>query len=158
MKELLQNYDANVLKEIARAHGVEIKSLVKPEIVDRLAGRLSQRAEIERSLAAAPVVERAILSRIHAAGGAVWSDPLKRILIKEGIVKATPKNKEYYWQEYEGNPKYAGTPALEDAVASLTRLGLLFSRGPSVPSRAVIAHDMGRELVIPDAGRAVLPP
>ena len=47
-------------------------------------------------------------------------------------VKATPKNKEYYWQEYEGNPNYAGTPALEDAVARLTRLGLLFSRGPAV--------------------------
>lgn len=158
MKELLLNYDSNVLKEIARVHGVDTKTLAKPEVAERLAARLTQPAEIERSLAAAPLAERAILARVHAAGGAVWSDALKRILLNEGVVKATPKNKEYYWQEYEGNSAYAGTPALEDAVASLTRLGLLFSRGPAARSRTIIIRDMGRELVIPDAVRAFLAP
>ena len=158
MKDLLLNYDANVLKEIARAHSVDVKTLDKPKVAERLAARLSQRGEIERSLAAAPVAERAILARVHAAGGTVWSDALKRILVNEGIVKATPKNKEYYWQEYEGNPNYAGTPSLEDAVARLTHLGLLFSRGPAAQSRAVIVRDMGRELVVPDAVRALLSP
>jgi hypothetical protein len=157
MKDLLLNYDANVLKEIARAHAVDTKTLPKAQVVERLAARLAQRAEVERSLASAPALERGILARVHGAGGTVWSDGLRRILLNERLVKETPKNKAYYWQAYEGDPDYDGTPALEDAVARLTRLGLLFSRSPSSPIRTVILHEMGRELVIPDAVRAVLP-
>ena len=108
MNDLLLNYDANVLKEIARAHGVDVKGLAKTEVVARLATRLALPAEIERSLAATPAVERAILARIHATGGAVWSNALKRVLVNETLVKATPQNKQYYWQAYEGNPNYAG--------------------------------------------------
>jgi hypothetical protein len=158
MKDLLLNYDANVLKEIAGAHGVDTRNLAKAQVAERLAARLAQRAEIERSLAAARVLDRDILARVHGAGGTVWSDALKRILLNERRLKPTPKNKEYYWQAYEGDPDYTGTPALEDVAARLMRLGLLFSRGPAEPTRTVLNRDMGRELVIPDAVRAVLTP
>ena len=82
MKELLLNYDSNVLKEIARAHGVDTKTLAKPEVAERLAARLTQRAEIERSLAAAPVAERAILARArrrrHRLVGRAQAHPAER--------------------------------------------------------------------------------
>ena len=156
-KELLQGYDAGVLKAIAREHRLDIRGN-KEAVVERLAQKLAQRDGIEHAWAQTRPAERALIARIQRAGGSGHAAALKRILLKERAVAATPSRGRHAFSEpYQGNPDYSGKPVFEDVIARLTMLGLVLSRGVTTLYKPVLGWEPGRELVIPDEVRLLLP-
>jgi Helicase conserved C-terminal domain len=162
IRDLLLAYDANVLKAIAREHGIDTKSLNKDAVAEQLERKFATREYVERALRQASSFDRAVLTRVQRAGGAVAVSALKSALVKEKLLAATPPGKKQLWgwnqyEPYEGNPRYSGKPALEDVVARLTLLGLAFSREIAHGNRQVLDWSGGRYLVIPEEIRAFLP-
>lgn len=161
LKELLTAYDANVLKALARERGWEPRSQNKTALANLLAQNLPQRELVARALQRLNSVEREILTRLQRAGGEVASGALKRVLEKTQVIAATPQRKDRWGMPdphaSAGNPNYSGKPTLEDAVARLTLLGLVFSREIAAPNKQVLGWELGRYLVIPPEIRAFLP-
>ncbi len=160
LKELLLNYDANVLKQIAREHGFDASSKTKNAAVDWLAAKLAERDEVERALTRVGPAEREILGLAQRADGKVATSALQKALKKSRNV--APPRKRDLWRMYEpikGDPKYRGKPTLDDAAAHLALIGLAFARDVADPSynKQVIGWELGRYLVIPQEIRGLLP-
>ncbi len=160
LKVLLQNYDANVLKQIAREHGYDVTTKTKNATVDWLAAKLAERQQVEQALTRVGAAEREILGLAQRAGGEVATGALEKSLKKSRTV--APPRKRDPWRMYEpakGDPKYRGKPTLEDAAAHLALIGLAFAREVAGASygKQVIGWELGRYLVIPEEIRALLP-
>ncbi len=160
LKGLLLQFDANVLKQIAREHGIENKNQTKNQMVDLLVRKLVERGQVEHSLGRLNRVEREVLNELLRAGGEVAVGALDPILARQQLV-TTPRRAENPWEHKPrvGDPNYGGKPALEDVAARLLLLGLVFSREVDDPNsyRQVMAWDMGHFLVIPKEIRPYLP-
>ncbi len=160
LKDLLGNYVANVLKQIAREHELDVTSKNKRATVELLVKRLAEREEVERALTRVGHAEREILGLAQRAGGEVATSALEKTLKKSRSL-AAPRKRDP-WQMYEpikGDPKYRGKPTLEDAAAHLALIGLAFAREVAGASygKQVIGWELGRYLVIPEEIRGVLP-
>lgn len=164
LKELLTQYDADVLREIVRAHGGNPKNQSKSALVDWLARKFVQREHIEGALASLNAAEREIVVLLQRAGGETMVGAARYILQRNKMVeRAKPIKKQTPWGYAEedlhpaGNPHYNGTPTLEDAAARLLLLGLVCSREVATPPKQTIGWELGRYLVIPRELRAHLP-
>jgi hypothetical protein len=164
LKELLTQYDADVLKDLAREHGVNAKNQSKSALANSLAQRFAQREHVERAFSSLNPVEREMVARIQRAGGEVAVGALGHILRKTGMIERTkPHKKQTPWGYQEedwnpaGDPRYSDKPTLEDAAARLLLLGLVCSREVAVPLKQVIGWELGRYLVIPHEIRTLLP-
>ncbi|MFQ5858676.1 MAG: helicase-associated domain-containing protein [Anaerolineae bacterium] len=163
LKRILEAYHIDVLRHMARQHGLEVTSPAKAPHVKGLARVLSRPETVHRALADVTSLERRTLALVQAAGGEVHSSGLKQTLLKAGAVKATPDPTKrrwsggYYSSWYEGDPDYRGTPCYEDLLARLALRGLVFSREPLQVSRNVIEWTPGRIVLIPPAIAQHLP-
>jgi len=161
LKELLQQYDANILKVIAREHGIEAKNTPKNTLTDVLARKLAERAEVERALTRVGPAEREILGLVQRAGGEIATSVLENSLKKSKAFAPTAKKQTLWsYRQAGGDPNYKGKPKLDDAAAHLALIGLAFAREViqgSYGSKQVIGWELGRYLVIPPEIRALLP-
>ncbi|MBI5877962.1 MAG: helicase-associated domain-containing protein [Chloroflexi bacterium] len=156
--DLLAGYDANTLKAIARKRGAGDKGN-KNDVMERLARDLARADGIARALKDARPVEQEIIAHVQRSGHVVNAFALRRVLLARKLVKPSERRDNYSQELKPGNPDYAGKPALEDAVAHLTALGIVFSRGVAAAGgyRTVLGWDLGIELIIPDEVRPHLP-
>ncbi|MFQ5341097.1 MAG: helicase-associated domain-containing protein [Anaerolineae bacterium] len=163
LKQILETYHIDVLRAIAKHHGLEVTSSRKAPHVKGLVKILSRPETVKRALADLTPLERRALALIQTAGGTVHSSGLKQTLSKAGAVKDTPDPTRtrwsggYYGAWYEGNPSYKGTPCYEDLMARLALRGLVFSREPIQAGRNVIEWTPGRTVFIPPAIAQHLP-
>lgn len=160
LQPVLQTYHMSVLKAMARELGVSGSQ--KAALVRELARVLNQGEHVEAAVARLTPPERQALGLLQSAGGEVYASALKGKLLKEGVVKPTPKVQPTWrggdfvtW--YEGNPNYRGQPAFEDLIARLTRRGLVLSRVPTRPEGNLIEWTPGEILFIPKGVRTRLP-
>jgi hypothetical protein len=162
LNDLLSQYDANVLKTIAREHGLDTKATNKQAVASALAKKLAQREEIERSIGKLAPAERELVALLQRVGGHASTGALKTLLQKKHVVVRPPQRKNQWGiaepESQEGDPHYRGQPTLEDAAARLLLLGLVFSQGVNSTTRQTISWDVGRSLVIPSEILDVLPP
>jgi Helicase conserved C-terminal domain len=161
LQNLLLQYDAKVVKAIAREHGSEVKNQPKLATAQWLAQKLTQREQVEQGLRKLRPIEREVLEMIQRVGGEISSSALKRALEKTKAVSPTPRGKNRWgmtsYDPYQGNPNYSGKPALEDVAARLALLGLAFSRQVAAGYKQTLGWELGRYLVIPEEIRAFLP-
>ncbi|MBI3913661.1 MAG: helicase-associated domain-containing protein [Chloroflexi bacterium] len=161
LKELLQQYDANILKIIAREHGIEPKNTPKNTLTDLLARKLAERDEVERALTRVGSAEREILGLVQRAGGEIATSVLENSLKKSKQIAPSAKEPAIWrLRQAGGDPNYKGKPKLKDAAAHLTLIGLAFAREViqrSYGSKQVIGWELGRYLIIPPEIRALLP-
>ncbi|MBI4786022.1 MAG: helicase-associated domain-containing protein [Chloroflexi bacterium] len=162
LNALLLQYDVNVLKAIAREHGLDTKNQTKPTIADMLAKRIAQREHVERVLPKLNPAEREILTLIQRAGGEAAVGACKSMLL-HNMLFAHPSPRKNQWgivepEPEQGNPRYSGKPTFKDAAARLLQLGLVLSRESTFASKTTIAWDLGRYFVIPKEIRPFLPP
>ncbi len=163
LKQLLEGYDANVLKEIARAHGVDVKGQVKSTIVNPLVRVLTRPEQVAQTLEQLRPVEREILTRLLRVGGEAVTRPFQRVAEKAKLVAVPPQRKDRwggidYNQPRDGNAHYTGTPTFVDVIARLTLFGLVFSYEPVERSKQIVGWDLGIHLVVPLEIRNFLPP
>lgn len=161
IQELLLAYDAAVVKQLARDQNLEIKNLGKDQVARLLNRHFAGPAQIARALAQLKPAERTVLDYIQRAGGEVFAEALKQVLLQAKVVAPTPEKKgrySYLFEPYIGNPSYTGKPALEDVAARLFKLGLVFGHGVVFGNRQVIGLEGGKSLVIPSEIFAHLPP
>ncbi len=157
LKELLQQYDAAVLKTIANEHGVDSKNKPKSAVADLLTQVLAQRAEIERALTRVGSAEREILGLVQRAGGEAATTVLENAVKKSKHIAPPPKRNPWDYRPKAGNPYYKGKPTVEDVAAHLALIGLAFAREPRESSKQMVTFELGRYIVIPQEIRAFLP-
>lgn len=163
LKGILEAYHMDVLRRMARHHGLEVKPRSKAAHVKALAETLSRPQTVQQALADLTPLERRTLALIQIAGGEVHSSGLKQSLLKAGAVKETPSPTKsrwaggYYTSFYEGNPNYQGTPCYEDLIARLTLRGLVFSYDPSQTRPGLIEWTPAQIVLIPPAIAQHLP-
>ena len=162
LKDLLTQYDVNILKTLARARKMETKNQSKNALVEMLAGAISQRDEVERALAHVGPVERLVLGLVQRAGGELNTNAVKQKLAKSPLLTLKPANQPIWRlnQKNAGNPNYSGKPTLDDVAARLAQLGLAFGYGlvqSPHNSRQVIGFELAQYLAIPQEIRAFLP-
>jgi hypothetical protein len=158
LKDLLQQYDANILKIIAREHNIESKNQPKQVLADVLARKLRERDEVERAITRVGLAEREVLALAQRGRGEVATSVLETTLKKSALLAPTRQKKSVWdFRKPAGDPNYTGKPTLEDAAARLALLGLAFAREPREPLKQTVNFELGRYLVIPQDIRAFLP-
>lgn len=159
LQQTLQEYHNDVLK--AMGHALGGGGGRKAELVRDLAKAVRMGQYVERVVADLTPPERRLLGLLQVAGGEAHSNALKSRLLREKVVKPTPKGKQTWTQVgyihvYEANPNYRAEPNFEDLVARLTRQGLVLSRKP-LPHRKLIQWTPGEEIFIPKTILSRLP-
>ena len=163
LKELLRQYDVNILKAIARARKMETKNQSKDALAEMLARAMSQRDEVEHSLAQVGPAERLVLGIVQRAGGEIITNAVKQKLGKSPLIASKPTANPSIWRSNKknaGNPNYTGKPTLDDVAARLAQLGLAFGSGAvesSYGNRQVIGFELAQYLAIPQEIREFLP-
>ena len=157
LKELLQQYDANVLKTMAVQHGINPKNQPKTAVAAALARKLAERGEVQRALGLVGPAERAILGLVQRAGGEIGTNVLENALGKSNHFAPPKKQNPWSFSRTDGDPNYKGKPKFEDATARLALIGLAFAREPRESTRQTVTFEPGRYLVIPQEIRAFLP-
>jgi hypothetical protein len=157
LKELLQQYDANILKTIASEHGIDAKNKPKSALADLLARKLAERDEVERSLTRVGPAEREILGLVQRAGGEVATSVLENTVKQSTNIAPPPKRNPWDYGRKSGNPNYIGKPILDDVAAHLALIGLALAREPRESSKQMVGFELGRYLVIPQEIIPLLP-
>ena len=147
LKETLEGYNANVLKEILRHMNVDPKTY-KKDNVTRLTKELPKRGRIHLEMTKLSDAEKMAIARVLFMGNNARSKRLKNQLLQDNLIKETPKGRSSY-VSYEGKASYKGTPAFEDLMAKLVKRGLVFSHTVVEGGKTVISWSPGRYIFIP---------
>lgn len=160
LKDLLLQYDANFLRDLAEEHGLETHGLLKNAVAGALAKRFSSREHVEPALKTLSDTEREVVSIITRAGGEVLAEQLDQLLVGRKLVsKSSPSRNPWERGERIGTPNYrTAKPRLEDVSARLLTRGLVFTRRrPDPYYKSVLTYQLGDYLVIPPEILAHLP-
>ena len=148
LKETLESYNANILKEILRHMHVEPKKR-KADNVKLLQQKLPIRGRIHLEMTKLSDAEKMTLARVLFMGNEARSNRLKNQLLQDDLIKETPKGISNY-VSYEGKHSYKGTPAFEDVIARLVKRGLIFSHTIANSNKTVLGWSPGRYIFIPN--------
>ncbi len=141
---LLDNYNANTLREMAEANNLSTldnfgKRLPKDQLLSRLREEFFTRERILASYQQLSQTERAVLNRLLLHDGRAPTRSFKREVIRAGLATeaAPPQNPKSHspygynsrkQEGYTGNPARTNSTIFEDIIARLTWRGLVFSR------------------------------
>lgn len=170
---ILEDYNANTLREMAEAAEVISKGGKKPTkatLTALLRQQYFTEDRVHTSLAQLNEREKAVLNRLLLRGGQASSRNFQRELARAQLIRPTPepeKPKGYYYYSdvpyadgYAGSPHRADSKIFEDVIARLTYFGLVFSRHPSLNSAGAafkLQFHPATTLYIPQAIRRYLP-
>lgn len=141
---LLDNYNANTLREMAEANELSIlddkgNKLPKEQLLSKMRAEFFSAERVLASYRHLSEPDRAALNRLLLRGGQAPTRRFKRELIRAGLAVEAPQPKPQsgrydrskipYDDGYIGSPTRAGSNIFEDIMARLTYRGLVFSRG-----------------------------
>jgi len=172
---LLDNYNANTLREMAEANDMPIlgedgKKLTKDQLLSKMRTEFFTSKRILASYQRLNKAERAVLDRLLLRGGQASKRSFKRELIRAGLAVETAEperqSRYYYRSEVPYDDGYIGSPTrtesniFEDIIARLTYRGLVFSRGVDMNlggNPYKLRFHPAAELYIPQVIQDVLP-
>ena len=168
-RAILDSYNANIVKEMAIAAGIDIthngRILSKDALAARLESVYFSKERVTASYARLGDLEKNVLNRLLLQGGSVPTQRFRRELLRAGVVTEgqVPEHGRAaqhipYARGYIGLPVPADSRVFEDVVARLTYHGLVFSlRHPYNPQMYKLQYHPDHVLLVPESIRPYLP-
>jgi hypothetical protein len=160
--DFLAAYSINSLRTLARTRGYPIQSTRRTELVDSLAQRLWEPAEVARLVVGLTEHGRAILEELRQLGGRASVDELSAAVTSRGVEPSRPSRPR---ESVDRIPPE--TRRFDELCARLTARGLLFSEsemrgplaqplnlnpGPVLVAPGVVLRALDQTQAIPEEG------
>lgn len=151
LKTTLDSYASNAVLAIATFHGVAPKgSKIKSDMVAALAGILSERERVLKSLADLSKAERAVVDAILRREGKTSVRNVREELTRLGLIDKNAPVEFGPYSRLKPNPRAEKSRRLEDILARLTLHGLVFSADdPPDPNQRRYENAPKRDLDLP---------
>ncbi|HET7035861.1 MAG TPA: helicase-associated domain-containing protein, partial [Thermomicrobiaceae bacterium] len=156
--EFLQGYTNAALGIMAKTRGINPVGKGKAKLVQLLSETLFNPSRITEALAELEPLQRAVLDRVILAGGMLPTQVLRAALEHEHLIEHRPAPRPYgYYAPEKGSAYASGSRKLEDILARLCALGLVFTTGAS-SGRMYDLVTPGQRIWIPPQILQHLPP